>query len=64
MDYELNMDMAPGITGAPRLHAGREGARAAFEAAPWSLEYFRHQRDGQFWRSPVRPLSEIKVPVL
>ena len=33
-----------------------------FEAAPWSLVYLRHQRDGKFWRSPVRPLSEIKVP--
>jgi len=24
--------------------------------------YLRHQHDGAFWRSPVRPYSEIKVP--
>src|SRR5262249_35777167 len=27
-----------------------------------SLMYFKHQRDGKFWRSPVRPLGEIKIP--
>jgi predicted acyl esterase len=61
-EFELNMDMAPGITGAPDYTLDEKVLGPRFEAAPWSLEYFRHQRDGQFWRSPVRPLSEIKVP--
>lgn len=61
-EFELNMDMAPGITGAPDYTLDEKVLRPRFEAAPWSLEYFRHQRDGKFWRSPVRPLSEIRVP--
>jgi predicted acyl esterase len=24
--------------------------------------YMRHQRDGGFWRKPVRPLKDIEVP--
>jgi hypothetical protein len=61
-EFELNMDMAPGITGAPDYTLDEKVLAPRFETAPWSLEYFRHQRDGTFWRSPVRPLSEIKVP--
>ncbi len=61
-EFELNMDMAPGMTGAPDYTLDEKVLGPRFDAAPWSLEYFRHQRDGRFWRSPVRPLSEIKVP--
>ena len=61
-EFELNMDMAPGMTGAPEYTLDETVLGPRFEAAPWSLEYFRHQRDGVFWRSPVRPLSEIKIP--
>ena len=61
-EFELNMDMAPGITGAPDYTLDEKVLGPRFEAAPWSLEYFRHQRDGKFWRTPVRPLSEISVP--
>jgi uncharacterized protein len=61
-EFELNMDMAPGMTGAPDYTLDEKVLGPRFEAAPWSLEYFRHQRDGVFWRSPVRALSEIKVP--
>jgi uncharacterized protein len=61
-EFELNMDMAPGMTGAPDYTLDETVLGPRFEAPPWSLEYFKHQRDGQFWRSPVRPLSEIKVP--
>ena len=61
-EFELNMDMAPGMTGAPEYTLDESVLGPRFEAAPWSLEYFRHQRDGAFWRSPVRPLGEIKVP--
>jgi uncharacterized protein len=61
-EFELNMDMAPGMTGAPDYKLDEALLGPRFEAAPWSLEYFKHQRDGQFWRSPVHPLGEIKVP--
>jgi len=61
-EFELNMDMGPGMTGAPDYTLDEKVLGPRFEAAPWSLEYFRHQRDGTFWRSPVRPLSDIKVP--
>ncbi len=61
-EFELNMDMAPGMTGAPDYTLDESVLGPRFDAAPWSLLYFRHQRDGTFWRSPVRPLNEIKVP--
>jgi predicted acyl esterase len=61
-EFELNMDMAPGMTGAPDYTLDEAVLGPRFEAAPWSLEYLKHQRDGQFWRTPVRPLNQIKVP--
>ena len=61
-EFELNMDMAPGMTGAPDYTLDERVLEPRFVAAPWSLEYIKHQRDGGFWRSPVRPLSETRVP--
>jgi uncharacterized protein len=61
-EFELNMDMAPGITGAPDYTLDEKVLGPRFDAPPWSLLYFKHQRDGAFWRSPVRPYSEIKIP--
>jgi len=61
-EFELNMDMAPGMTGAPDYTLDEKVLGPRFESAPWSLLYLKHQRDGDFWRSPVRPLKEIKIP--
>ena len=61
-EFELNMDMAPGMTGAPDYTLDEKMLGPRFDAPPWSLLYLKHQRDGTFWRSPVRSLSEIKVP--
>jgi uncharacterized protein len=61
-EFELNMDMAPGMTGAPDYTLDESVLGSRFDAPPWSLLYFKNQRDGTFWRSPVRALSEIKVP--
>ena len=61
-EFELNMDMAPGMTGAPDYTLNENVLGPRFDAPPWSLLYLKHQRDGVFWRSPVRPLSEIRVP--
>ncbi len=61
-EFELNMDLAPGMTGAPDYTLDEKVLGPRFDSAPWSLMYFKHQRDGEFWRAPLRPLSEIKVP--
>jgi len=61
-EFELNMDMAPGMTGAPDYTLDESVLGPRFDAPPWSLLYLQHQHDGPFWRSPVRPLSEIKIP--
>ncbi len=61
-EFELNMDMAPGMTGAPDYTLDEKVLGPRFESAPWSLLYLKHQRDGDFWHSPVRPLKEIKIP--
>ncbi len=61
-EFELNMDMAPGMTGAPDYTLDEKVLGPRFDAPPWSLLYLKHQHDGPFWRSPVRPYSEIKIP--
>ncbi len=61
-EFELNMDMAPGITGAPHYTLDEKVLGPRFDTPPWSLLYLKHQHDGPFWRSPVRPRSEIRVP--
>lgn len=61
-EFELNMDLAPAMTGAPDYTLDEKILGPRFDSAPWSLLYLKHQRDGQFWRSPVRPLSEIRIP--
>jgi predicted acyl esterase len=63
-EFELNMDMAPGMTGAPDYTLDEKVLGPRFDAPPWSLLYMQQQHDGPFWRSPVRPLSEIKIPCL
>ena len=61
-EFELNMDMAPGMTGAPDYTLDEKVLGPRFDAPPWSLLYLKHQHDGPFWRSPVRPYSEIRIP--
>ncbi len=61
-EFELNMDLAPAMTGAPDYTIDEKVLGPRFDSTPWSLLYFKHQRDGPFWRAPERPLSEIKIP--
>jgi predicted acyl esterase len=61
-EFELNMDLAPSMTGAPDYTLDEKILGPRFDWAPWSLMYFKHQRDGEFWHAPVRPLNEIKIP--
>ena len=61
-EFEVGMDMDQGETGAPDYTLDEKVLGPRFDSPPWSLLYFQHQRDGSFWRSPVRPLSEIQIP--
>ena len=61
-EFELDMDMAEGITGAPDYSLDEKVLGPRFETPPWSLLYLKHQHDGPFWRAPVRPQNEIRVP--
>jgi predicted acyl esterase len=61
-EFELNMDMAEGWTGAPDYTLNEKVLAPRFETPPWSLLYLRHQHDGPFWRDRVRPLKEITIP--
>jgi predicted acyl esterase len=61
-EYELNMDLSPAMTGAPDYTLDEKTLGPRFDSAPWSLLYLKHQRDGEFWHAPIRPLSEIKIP--
>src|SRR5580698_1365139 len=61
-EFELNMDMAEGWTGAPEYTTDDKVLGPRFDTPPWSLLYLKHQHDGPFWRQPVRPLKEITIP--
>jgi uncharacterized protein len=61
-EFELNMDMAQGWTGAPDFPLDETVLGPRFNTPPWSLLYLKHQRDGPFWRDRVRPLREITIP--
>ena len=61
-EFELDMDLSEGITGAPDYTLDEKILGPRFDTPPWSLLYLKHQRDGEFWHSPVRPLKEIKIP--
>ncbi len=61
-EFELNMDLAQGWTGAPDYTTDEKVLGPRFDSPPWSLLYLKHQHDGPFWRERVRPLSEITIP--
>ncbi len=61
-EFELNMDMAEGWTGAPDYTLDEKVLGPRFETPPWSLLYLKHQHDGPFWLERVRPLKEITIP--
>ena len=61
-EFELNMDMAEGWTGAPDYTLDENVLGPRFNTPPWSLLYLKHQHDGPFWRDRVRPLRDITVP--
>jgi uncharacterized protein len=61
-EFELTMDLDQGRTGAPDFSLAQAAIDARMNSPPWSLNYMRQQRDGPFWRAPVRPIETLAVP--
>jgi hypothetical protein len=61
-EFELTMDLDQGRTGAPDFNLGESAIGPRMNSPPWSLTYMKHQRDGIFWRSPLRPIDTLQVP--
>lgn len=61
-EFEVEMDLDQGRSGAPKFPLDEATLAARMDSTPWSLDYFRHQRNGPFWRAPVRGLQDIQIP--
>jgi uncharacterized protein len=61
-EFELTMDLDQGRPGAPDFNLDESVIGPRMNSPPWSLNYMRHQRDGAFWRAPLRPIETLEVP--
>jgi putative CocE/NonD family hydrolase len=61
-EFEVAMDLDQGRSGAPAFALDEDTLAKRMDSAPWSLEYFRHQRDGAFWHAPIRRFEDIRIP--
>ena len=61
-EFEVAMDLDQGRSGGPDFPLDDDTLAKRMDSPPWSLEYFRHQRDGAFWHAPVRGLEDIHIP--
>src|ERR1700752_4959548 len=61
-EFEVAMDLDQGRSGAPDFPIDEDTLSKRMDSTPWSLDYFRHQRMGPFWRAPVRRLEDIRIP--
>jgi uncharacterized protein len=61
-EFELTMDLDQGRPGAPQFSLEESAIGPRMDSAPWSLNYMKHQRDGAFWRAPLRQIETLKVP--
>jgi putative CocE/NonD family hydrolase len=62
-EFELTMDLDQGRPGAPDFSLDESVIGPRMESTPWSLTYMKHQRDGAFWRAPLRrPIETLSVP--
>jgi predicted acyl esterase len=61
-EFELTMDLDQGRSGAPDFSLDESVIGPRMNSTPWSLAYMRHQRDGAFWRAPLRPIDELAIP--
>jgi len=61
-EFEVSMDLDQGRSGAPDFPLDEDTLARRMDSTPWSLDYFRHQRDGAFWRAPIRAFEDIRIP--
>ncbi|MGB6308950.1 MAG: CocE/NonD family hydrolase, partial [Steroidobacteraceae bacterium] len=61
-EFELTMDLDQGRPGAPDFSLDESVIGPRMDSPPWSLNYMKHQRDGAFWRAPLRPIESLQVP--
>jgi uncharacterized protein len=61
-EFEVAMDLDQGRSGAPEFALDEDTLSKRMDSPPWSLDYFRHQRDGAFWQAPVHKLEDIRIP--
>ncbi|MGC2033363.1 MAG: CocE/NonD family hydrolase [Steroidobacteraceae bacterium] len=61
-EFELTMDLDQGRPGAPDFTLEESVIGPRMDSPPWSLAYMKHQRDGAFWRAPLRPIETLEVP--
>ncbi len=61
-EFELTMDLDQGRSGAPDFSLDESVIGPRMDSPPWSLNYFKHQRDGAFWRAPLHPIEQLKIP--
>jgi predicted acyl esterase len=61
-EFEIAMDLDQGRSGAPDFPLDEDTLAKRMDSIPWSLDYFRHQRNGPYWRAPVRRLEDITIP--
>jgi predicted acyl esterase len=61
-EFELTMDLDQGRPGAPDFSLNESVIGPRMDSPPWSLNYMKHQRDGAFWRAPLRPIETLQVP--
>jgi len=61
-EFEVSMDLDQGRSGAPDFPLDEDTLARRMDSTPWSLDYFRHQRDGAFWRAPIHPFEDIRIP--
>jgi uncharacterized protein len=61
-EYELSMDLDQGRSGAPLFPVDEATLNLRMDSPPWTLNYLRHQRDGAFWRAPIRRFEDIRIP--
>ena len=63
-EFEVTMDLDQGRSGAPDFSLDESVIGPRMDSPPWSLTYMQHQRDGAFWRAPLRPIEQLQVPAL
>jgi predicted acyl esterase len=61
-EFELTMDLDQGRSGAPDFSLDESVIGPRMNSPPWSLNYMKHQRDGAFWRAPLKPIETLEVP--